>query len=122
MLVTFATPEMRKSFNPTEKDYLDYIRNSIGGNPDIPIKFKGVSKWQVNETFALQYQVGRVFGIGDAVHRHPPMNGLGSNTCVQDSFNLAWKMAYVLKGIDLKIYVITDLRIRERKSTRDIQC
>jgi hypothetical protein len=26
------------------------------------------------------------------------MNGLGSNTCIQDSFNLAWKIAAVLKG------------------------
>lgn len=25
-------------------------------------------------------------------------NGLGSNTCVQDAFNLAWKVAYVDKG------------------------
>lgn len=27
------------------------------------------------------------------------MNGLGSNTCIQDSFNLAWKIAYVEKGL-----------------------
>lgn len=26
------------------------------------------------------------------------MNGLGSNTCIQDSFNLAWKVAAVFKG------------------------
>jgi len=26
------------------------------------------------------------------------MNGLGSNTCIQDAFNLAWKIAYVMKG------------------------
>ena len=26
------------------------------------------------------------------------MNGLGSNTCIQDSYNLAWKIAAVLKG------------------------
>jgi len=32
------------------------------------------------------------------VHRHPPANGLGSNTCIQDAFNLAWKISYVLKG------------------------
>jgi 2-polyprenyl-6-methoxyphenol hydroxylase-like FAD-dependent oxidoreductase len=38
------------------------------------------------------------FCLGDAVHRHPPMNGLGSNTCIQDAFNLAWKIAYVEKG------------------------
>jgi len=39
------------------------------------------------------------FCLGDAVHRHPPLNGLGSNTCIQDAFNLAWKIAYVHKGI-----------------------
>lgn len=32
------------------------------------------------------------------MHRHPPFNGLGSNTCIQDTFNLAWKIAYVVKG------------------------
>ena len=40
----------------------------------------------------------RVFCAGDAVHRHPPSNGLGSNTSVQDSYNLAWKLAAVLRG------------------------
>lgn len=39
------------------------------------------------------------FCLGDAVHRHPPLNGLGSNTCIQDAFNLAWKLAYVCKGL-----------------------
>lgn len=38
------------------------------------------------------------FCLGDAVHRHPPLNGLGSNTCIQDAYNLAWKIAYVMKG------------------------
>ena len=33
-----------------------------------------------------------------AVHRHPPSNGLGSNTSVQDSYNLAWKLAMVIRG------------------------
>jgi hypothetical protein len=27
------------------------------------------------------------------------MNGVGANTCIQDSFNLAWKVAYVMKGL-----------------------
>jgi hypothetical protein len=27
------------------------------------------------------------------------LNGLGSNTCIQDAFNLAWKVAYVHQGI-----------------------
>jgi 2,4-dichlorophenol 6-monooxygenase len=43
-------------------------------------------------------QKDRVFIMGDAAHRHPPSNGLGSNTSIQDAFNLAWKMAMVVKG------------------------
>jgi len=46
----------------------------------------------------LEYSRGRVFCMGDACHRHPPSNGLGSNTSIQDAYNLAWKMALVLKG------------------------
>ena len=43
-------------------------------------------------------QNGRVFIVGDAAHRHPPSNGLGSNTSIQDSFNLAWKLALAVQG------------------------
>ena len=32
------------------------------------------------------------------MHRHPPSSGLGSNTSMQDAFNLAWKIAFVVKG------------------------
>jgi 2-polyprenyl-6-methoxyphenol hydroxylase-like FAD-dependent oxidoreductase len=52
----------------------------------------------INDIVATKYAKGNVFCLGDAVHRHPPSNGLGSNTCVQDAYNLAWKVAYVLQG------------------------
>jgi 2,4-dichlorophenol 6-monooxygenase len=48
--------------------------------------------------YAGHYSSGRVFCVGDAVHRHPPTNGLGSNTSIQDSFNLCWKLKLVLEG------------------------
>ncbi len=32
------------------------------------------------------------------MHKHPPSHGLGSNTSIQDSYNLAWKLAAVLRG------------------------
>ena len=32
---------------------------------------------------ARRYSKGRVFCMGDAVHRHPPTNGLGSNTSIR---------------------------------------
>ena len=65
---------------------------------DVPIEIEGVYPWRINEVVADHYSVGRVFCGGDAVHRHPPMNGLGGNTCIQDAFNLAWKIGAVLRS------------------------
>ena len=45
-----------------------------------------------------RYRVGRVFLAGDAAHVHPPAGGQGLNTGVQDSYNLGWKLAHVLRG------------------------
>lgn len=68
------------------------------GDDDIPLRVKSTAVWTVNNMYASNYAVGRVFCMGDAVHKHPPLNGLGSNTCIQDAFNLCWKLAAVLKG------------------------
>ena len=68
------------------------------GDPNLEIKIRSTSVWYVNQAYATTYSVGRVFCGGDAVHRHPPSSGLGSNTCIQDAFNLAWKLAFVIRG------------------------
>ncbi len=72
------------------------VRNILQDD-DIPIEITGVYSWRINHVLAERYSAGRVLCAGDAVHRHPPMNGLGGNTCVQDAFNLAWKIAAVLR-------------------------
>ncbi|ENH70890.1 Phenol 2-monooxygenase [Fusarium oxysporum f. sp. cubense race 1] len=41
----------------------------------------------------------RVFLAGDAVHTHSPKAGQGMNVSMQDSFNLGWKVANVVKGL-----------------------
>jgi 2,4-dichlorophenol 6-monooxygenase len=73
------------------------IRVLIGDNSIEPI-IQRASVWYVNQAYATEYARDRVFCGGDAVHRHPPSSGLGMNTCVQDAFNLAWKLAFVIKG------------------------
>ncbi|KAF4538062.1 Monooxygenase FAD-binding protein [Lasiodiplodia theobromae] len=80
----------------TEAEYLARVHEIIGDST--PASIINISKWYINETYAESYSAGNVFCLGDAVHRHPPFNGLGSNTCIQDAFNLAWKVAYVLQG------------------------
>src|SRR4051795_192264 len=72
------------------------IARSLIGDDSVPITVKDISLWTNNRAYMTRYSAGRVFCMGDAVHRHPPNNGLGSNTSIQDAYNLAWKLASVL--------------------------
>ncbi len=47
---------------------------------------------------ANRFRKGRVFLGGDAVHLFTPTGGLGYNTAIEDSVNLGWKLAAVVKG------------------------
>jgi 2,4-dichlorophenol 6-monooxygenase len=81
----------------SEETLIARARATIG-DPEVAVRIKGVSKWTINKVVATTMNKGRVLIAGNAAHRHPPTNGLGANTCVQDSFNLAWKLALVLQG------------------------
>ena len=48
---------------------------------------------------AVAYRDGRVLLAGDAAHIHYPSGGLGIGLGVQDSVNLGWKLAEVVKDI-----------------------
>ena len=71
---------------------------SLVGTDDFEMRVTSRLPWTVNHHFATTISRGRVFCVGDAVHRHPPTNGLGSNTSIQDSYNLAWKLHAVIQG------------------------
>jgi 2,4-dichlorophenol 6-monooxygenase len=75
------------------------IVHNLIGDDTVPVTIRSTSLWGNNKMYATRYREGRVFCVGDAVHRHPPSNGLGSNTSVQDAYNLSWKLAYVLRRI-----------------------
>ena len=80
----------------SEEAVLPQVRAAIG-DPDVDVRIKKISPWQINNVVAEQYRRGRLFLAGDAAHRHPPANGLGLNTSIQDAYNLAWKLALVLR-------------------------
>ena len=79
-------------------DFATGVARQLVGDPKLEIELLSANTWTVNNRYATRTSNGRVFCMGDAIHRHPPSNGLGSNTWIQDSFNLAWKLAMVLKG------------------------
>ncbi len=68
------------------------------GIPELEPKVHVVSRWSLEGILADRFQVGRVFLVGDAAHRHPPTGGLGLNSAVQDAHNICWKLAAVLSG------------------------
>ncbi len=92
----FTRPGLEPS-DLSEESVMRRVRAAIG-DPSVDIKIKKISEWQFNHVVASRYREGRLFIAGDAAHRHPPANGLGSNTSIQDSYNLAWKLALVVAG------------------------
>ncbi len=56
------------------------------------------SKWETWERLADTFRKGNVFLAGDAAHVHSTTGGQGMNCCMQDAFNLGWKLALVVKG------------------------
>lgn len=81
----------------TEEDGVRIAQKLIGDD-SVPVKVESISRWAVNALYAADNMKDRVFCVGDAVHRHSPMNGLGANTSIQDSYNVCWKLAMVLRG------------------------
>jgi 2-polyprenyl-6-methoxyphenol hydroxylase-like FAD-dependent oxidoreductase len=55
--------------------------------------------WEILNNVADRYRTGRVLLCGDASHVHSPAGGQGMNGCMQDAFNLGWKLAAVVNGV-----------------------
>ena len=56
------------------------------------------STYKVHTRHVNKFSVGRCFLAGDSAHIHTPAGAQGMNTGIQDGYNLAWKMAMVLRG------------------------
>src|SRR5499433_4002295 len=56
------------------------------------------STYKVHTRHVSKFSAGRCFLAGDSAHVHSPAGAQGMNTGIQDGYNLAWKMAFVLRG------------------------
>ncbi|KAL2825188.1 FAD binding domain-containing protein [Aspergillus cavernicola] len=67
------------------------------------ISYRRLDWWtayQIGQRVGTQFSAHeRIFLAGDAVHTHSPKAGQGMNVSLQDSFNLGWKVASVVKGL-----------------------
>ena len=89
--------ETDKETEPTLDDFRAAINQHVPGKVDIsnPI---WMTRFRLHHRIASNYRSGRLFLAGDAAHIHSPVGGQGMNTGIQDSVNLGWKLARVLRG------------------------
>lgn len=84
--------------DPTVEELQEQV-SRLSERPDFRIeRATWVSRFRLHHRGVDRYRVGRVFLAGDAAHIHSPAGGQGMNTGIQDSYNLAWKLAMVLEG------------------------
>ncbi|KAJ7198915.1 FAD binding domain-containing protein [Mycena haematopus] len=73
--------------------------STITGRIDLDLtEVVWITQWTPNIRMTETFSVGRCFLTGDAAHVHSPTGGQGLNSGVQDSFNLAWKLALVVQN------------------------
>ncbi|GAB3909230.1 FAD-dependent monooxygenase [Kibdelosporangium lantanae] len=86
----------------TAKDYgpervTEFIRIGLDA-PDLEPEIVWLGSWEMAAKIADRWRDGRVFLVGDAGKVTPPTGGMGGNTAVADGYDIAWKLAAVVKG------------------------
>ncbi len=77
------------------------IAGHLKKDENIPFDFYNTawySTYRLHHKKVKRFNAGNVFFSGDAAHVHSPAGGQGMNTGLQDTYNLSWKLAYVIKG------------------------
>jgi len=88
-------------FEGSRKPQLEDIQKVLDRLAPEPTRARNLrwsSVFRISHRIVDRYRIGRVFVAGDAAHIHPPTGAQGMNTGIQDSHNLAWKLALTLSG------------------------
>lgn len=90
-----------KQFIPAEVTDFSQIQNVVQKQMKIDVNFTNTnwfSIYHVHHRCVNSFTHNKIFLAGDAAHVHSPAGGQGMNTGLQDAYNLAWKLALVVKG------------------------
>ena len=82
-----------------EAEIVERIREAIGTEDEVPIGITSIGMWRPTPGCVDRLSSGRVFLAGDAAHVSLPTGGMGNNIGFAGIRSLAWKIAYVLRGV-----------------------
>jgi putative polyketide hydroxylase len=90
-------PEHERLADYTDARLTGLIRTAVGV-AGLPVRVVAKGAFSFAAQVAGRYREGRVFLVGDAAQRMTPRGGMGMNTAVAEGHDLAWKLAWVLRG------------------------
>ena len=76
------------------------VERQIVADTELDLDITGVnwfSVYKVHSRSVNKFSNGRCFLAGDSAHIHTPAGAQGMNTGIQDGYNLAWKLAMIVK-------------------------
>jgi 2-polyprenyl-6-methoxyphenol hydroxylase-like FAD-dependent oxidoreductase len=96
-MIGILPAHLRDRSNLTIDDVTPHVRQAAG--PTLHVQScHWFSTYRIHHRSAARFRDHRCFLLGDAAHVHSPMGAQGMNTGLQDAYNLAWKLALVIKG------------------------
>jgi hypothetical protein len=96
-IVGILPPGLRERADVTFESVIPSLRSEAGAG----LSFKSCSwfsTYRIHHRAAAHFRDRRCFLLGDAAHVHSPVGAQGMNTGLQDAYNLAWKLALVVKN------------------------
>jgi 2-polyprenyl-6-methoxyphenol hydroxylase-like FAD-dependent oxidoreductase len=96
-IVGILPPTLRGRDGITLADVMPSLRDEAGAGLSIA-SCSWFSTYCIHHRCASHFRDRRCFLLGDAAHIHSPVGAQGMNTGLQDAYNLAWKLALVVKG------------------------
>ncbi|REF00704.1 FAD-dependent oxidoreductase [Thermomonospora umbrina] len=91
----------RRAAPQNEPVTADEVRRCLHEIFETPIEVDELawaSRYTDAQRIAPRFRDGRVLLVGEAARVHYPASGVGMNFCLQDAFNLGWKLAAVVNG------------------------
>ena len=90
--------DLRNRQGLTFKEVVPALQKEAGTNLSFQ-QCAWFSTYRIYHRAASRFRDRRCFLLGDAAHVHSPMGAQGMNTGLQDAYNLAWKLAFAVKGL-----------------------